>query len=279
MIEEKEKFLYEKNTIDELLRSSLRYTKRTEFYKFINFINRMKHYSRFNSMLIYSQNPEVTFFGGTSYWKNKHSRSINANSRPYIILAPMSPVMVVYDLKDTIGVLSPDEFIKKGLGRNPHEVIGEIKEETFKYAIEKLKKWGVIVNIMPLPYFDEAKISLLVENDIEITLKQGLTISKQFAVLIHEVAHLFLGHTKHEQLICKSVKKPIRFYPRELTTSSKELEAETVSYLICHKLGIEIRAAEYLSRFIESEEDIYNFSFETVIKTTDKIEDLLVREC
>jgi hypothetical protein len=52
------------------------------------------------------------------------------------------------------------------------------------------------------------------------------------------------------------------------------LEAETVSFLLCKKLGLETRAAEYIAAYIKSEEDLIKFSYETVIKMADKIENL-----
>jgi hypothetical protein len=52
------------------------------------------------------------------------------------------------------------------------------------------------------------------------------------------------------------------------------LEAETVSFLICKKLGLETRAAEYIASFIKSDDDRQKFSYENVIKMADKIESI-----
>ena len=93
----------DKFAIDDLLRRSWKLRTKKEFTKFFDFIARFHHYSRYNTMLVYIQNEAVTFFGGIWYWKKKFNRTIKENARPYIILAPNGPVMLVYDIFDTEG--------------------------------------------------------------------------------------------------------------------------------------------------------------------------------
>lgn len=50
-----------------------------------------------------------------------------------------------------------------------------------------------------------------------------------------------------------------------------------MSFLICRKLGLEIRSAEYIAGYIKSEDDIKQFSQIVVNKTADKIESLFIR--
>jgi len=65
---------------------------------------------------------------------------------------------------------------------------------------------------------------------------------------------------------------------RKMTRTAEELEAETISFLICKKLGLETRAAEYLAGYISSEKDLEQFSHELVIKTADKIEEIFLKK-
>lgn len=62
-----------------------------------------------------------------------------------------------------------------------------------------------------------------------------------------------------------------------MARTAEELEAETVSYLICHKLGLITKSAEYIAGYIKSDEDLLLFNYEVVIKTADKIEKLFVK--
>ena len=89
----------EKSTIDELLKRGWHFKDSNEFVQFFNFIARFHHYSRYNTMLVYIQNRAVTFFGGVSYWQKYFGRIVKENARPYIILSPKGPIMLVYDGK------------------------------------------------------------------------------------------------------------------------------------------------------------------------------------
>jgi len=104
-----------------------------------------------------------------------------------------------------------------------------------------------------------------------------MSSEENLAVLIHELAHLFLGHTGHREIFHEEKDKSTKILQRKLSRSAQELEAETISYLICHKLGLESRSAEYLAVYIKSDNDILEFSYEAVIKTADKIEKLFIK--
>ncbi len=276
--EQTDSFINDKFTIDDLLHRSWQLRDSKEFANFFNFIARFQHYSRFNTMLVYIQNNAVTFFGSVSYWKNKFGRKVKPGARPYIILAPKGPVMLVYDIFDTEGKESPNELLEKGLGREPFEVNGAFDERIFSTAVEEARRWGITVNIKPLSYFNAGYITTILTGNLEICLKEGLRPNQNFTVLIHELAHLFLGHTGHQTLRYQNTEKHLNLPLRKLTTTTEELEAEAVSFLLSKKIGLESRSAEYIAGYIKSEDDLLNFSYETVIKTADKIEKLFVRE-
>jgi hypothetical protein len=267
----------DKFAIDDLLKRGWQFKNSEDFTKFLNFIANFDHYSRYNTMLVYVQNRNVTFFGGPSYWKKKFHRTVKKDARPYLILTPNGPVMLVYDIFDTNGVETADEFLAKGLGHKPLEVKGHLSEDVLLHAIKEANNWGIKVSFKPLSYFNGGSITTVYTNgDTEISLKEGLMNEEYFRILMHELAHLFLGHTGHKGLYYKNSTKPIALPIRELSTTAEELEAETVSYLICRKLGLEARSAEYIADYIKDENDLLQFSHETVIKIADKIERLFV---
>lgn len=273
---ENENLINDKFTIDELMKRSWIYRNSEEFVRFFNFIASFYHYSRFNAMLVYIQNRAVTFFGGISFWKKKFNRNVKPDARPYIILAPMGPVMLVYDIFDTEGKESPEEFLKRGLGRKPFDVKGELNPQIFKQSIQTAEQWGIKIMYIPLSYFNAGYITTIFKGRLEICLKEGMSNEENFAVLIHELAHLFLGHTGHRELRQLPGEKKIILLRKKLSRAVEELEAETVSYLICFKLGLETRSAEYFAGYIKSENDLLQFSYETVIKTADRIEKMFV---
>lgn len=272
----------EKLSIDELFNRSKKYRKSEEFSRFINFIASFNHYSRFNTMLVYLQNESVTFFGGANFWQNKFNRTVQENARPYVILQPFGPVMLVYDIFETDGEETAQEFLEKGLGQKPFEVKGRINPEILDETIELATSWGIKISFKPLSLFNEGYVTTIHKGYIEIVLKLGMGYKENLAVLIHELAHLFLGHTGHRVLRQsrrknKGKSKEIKLFNRKLSRTAEELEAETISFLICKRLGLETKAAEYLSGYITSEQDLKEFSYELVIKTADKIEDIFLK--
>lgn len=268
--------IIDKFTIDELLHRSWKHKDSKEFFKFFNFIASFNHYSRFNTMLVYLQNEAVTFFGGTAFWKKRFNRTIKEDARPYVILAPMAPVMMVYDVMDTEGVDSPQKFLEEGLGRKPIEVIGKIHPAVLEKTMQKAKEYGIKIILKDQSYFKGGHITTIASGKLEIALNSNNSVEERFSVLIHELAHLFLGHTGHKELI--NSEKKIKLLQRKLTRTAEELEAETVSFLLCKKLGLETRAAEYIAGYIKNEDDLIKFSYETVIKMADKIEELFLKE-
>lgn len=269
------KFKNDKYTIDELFKRSLQFKNSTDFQKFFKFIASFNHYSRYNTMLVYIQNPAVTFFGGTSFWKSR-GRSINKDAKPLLILYPNGPIMIAYDIFDTYGKLSPEDYLKEGLGKEVYKVNGKISKERYDKIVEIVKSWGINVIYKPLSFFNGGYITTIFRGNLDIALKENMTLEQNFSVLIHELAHLFLGHTGHQSIKQHNKEKSIKFQTRKLTRTTEELEAETVSFLICSRIGLITNASDYLAGYIKSNEDIENFSYELVIKTADKIESMFI---
>jgi hypothetical protein len=271
----------DKLTIDELFKRSKKYQGSDEFFRFFNFISRFKHYSRFNNMLVYLQDESVTFFAGANYWQKKFNRTVNENARPYVILQPFSPVMLVYDVFQTEGIESPQEFLENGLGSNSFEIKGNINPQILDDAIAIATSWGIKISIKPLSYFNAGYVTTIFKGKLEIALKEGLSYEQILATLIHELGHLFLGHTGHIHIRQSSIdakEKEIELVQRKMSQTAEELEAETISFLICKKLGLETRSAEYLAGYITCEKDLLDFSYEIVIKTADKIEEIFLKK-
>lgn len=272
-LDPEQKEINDKYTIDELFKRSLRYKSSKDFTKFFTFIASFNHYSRYNTMLVYIQNPEVTFFGGSSFWKQRN-RTINVEAKPLLILCPNGPMMCVYDIYDTLGKKSVDEFLKDGLGTTSMK--GFISQKLYDNLLKSVTNWGIKVLFKPLSFFHGGYITTIFSGRLEIVLKENATKEENFSVLIHELAHLFLGHTGHKTLNHLYLKKFIKLSDHKLSKTAKELEAETVSFLICCKVGLKTNAAEYLAGYIKDEKDLAEFNYELVIKTADKLEKLFL---
>ncbi len=91
------------SSIDSLLQQSREYRGSDKFAEMIAFMGKFREYAPFNNMLVRLQNPACSFFATESHWRKKFRASLKDDARPMLILAPMRPVMLVYDLDQVIG--------------------------------------------------------------------------------------------------------------------------------------------------------------------------------
>jgi hypothetical protein len=77
----------------------------------------------------------------------------------------------------------------------------------------------------------------------ELLLNSGLSAEAQYGTLVHELAHLYCGHLGTPNG---------RWWPdrRDLSHDVREFEAESVSYLVCTRLGIDTASDEYLAGYV-----------------------------
>lgn len=267
---------YEKEiqSVDALLQQSLWLKGTSEFVRMFDLIGRLSHYSRYNTLLVYLQNNDVEVFGGAGYWKKNFGRLIKKGARPYIILAPKGPVMVVYDVVDTTGEESVEAFLERVSQVKSTQVSGSVSEAKLKSAIEESSAWGIKVRYELMTLFEGGYITTVrsLSEKPTIALKKGMTTAENVAVLVHELAHLLLGHTGHTRLENKSNKKHMTLVPRTVSRNMEELEAEVTSFLVCKRLGFENRSAKYLAGYIRNDEERRLFPYDLVIKTAEKIE-------
>ncbi|MBC7885183.1 MAG: hypothetical protein H7X99_06895 [Saprospiraceae bacterium] len=94
--------------------------------------------------------------------------------------------------------------------------------------------------------------------------------AENFATVVHELAHLFLGHLGS----FKNEKFPVRKNEVIANKTLMEMEAESVSYLVLSRLSLENKSAEYLAFYKAKPADIKRISMDLVLKTASKIEDM-----
>jgi hypothetical protein len=114
------------------------------------------------------------------------------------------------------------------------------------------------IRMEPDPHDAEAR-----KYRIQINRNHAPAIS--FATLAHELGHLFLGHLGRD----KALKIPGRSHVKH---SQKELEAESVSYIICERNGVKSKSHTYLSNFVNENTTIDEIDVYQVMRATDQVE-------
>ena len=274
------------NSIDELFQRSLRFRDTSEFFSFFNFIGKVLHYSHYNAMLVYWQNKNVKYFGTPGYWKNQFKRIVKPDARPYVIIVPFGPAALVYDLYETEGKESPEDFIKNGLRGGFFKVNGNLPEVLLKEIIRNLAEYNISVEFKYFRFNKGGETNDYSNNSVKISISDEFTPEEAFATLIHELAHNFLGHLGEKYLIKKnpnSEKKEgeklekIHIKARNVSSSIREIEAEVVSYIVCSRWNLEKDPTKYMSWHI-SQENLSKISVEKIIKVADKIENTFLEK-
>jgi hypothetical protein len=257
-------------SIDELFHRSVELRSTEKFIDFIQFTSRLRHYSLFNNALVYMQNPQVSYYATEVHWRKAFNRILKADARPMVILAPMTPVLFVYDWSDTEGEGTLPEMAE-GL----FDVEGILPEGLLEKTVKNCERFKFVVKRRSMGTLQAGKVfsPRWMETGYRRTqhVKAFITINTKFddeaayATLCHELAHVFLGHLGNDA---------DEWWPnrRDLPTNPGELEAEAVSYLVLNRLGLETKSAEYLAGYIHSPDDLKNISPGSIVKVASLIE-------
>ena len=106
-----------------------------------------------------------------------------------------------------------------------------------RYCTGYLSDIGTPIAKKPLP--KSTKVPLW----FELLLKSVLSAEARYGTLVHELAHLYCGHLGTPNA---------RWWPdrQNLSHAVREFEAESVSYLVCTRLGIDTASDEYLAGYV-----------------------------
>jgi hypothetical protein len=263
--------------LDELFLIAGQFTTRAAYADLLHFIARFRMYSPFNAMLVHTQMPGARFVATPKRWGQHYKRTIHPGARPITILQPKGPVLFVFDVSDTSPLPGAPELPESIT--NPFAIHrGKEKGELDK-TIENAKRDGVRVHQREFgsqqagqietsntrdvfrfpdpPTFKEKRKNVPVR--YELLLNSHQSREEQYATLVHELGHLYCGHLGSPNKQCWSDR-------RSLDWQVVECEAESISYLVCTRLGIETPSAEYLAGYLGEGGKMPPISLETVIK-------------
>lgn len=251
-----------KSQLDELFKRSLDYRKSDIFFEAIQFATKFKDYAPYNNLLVKIQNPSCVYYATEKDWIEKFERTIKEDGRPMLILAPMHPVMLVYDLDQTEGKDFPEHF------KDFATVSGDWNEKHLVNLLENANRYLIPAQFKELGSLSAGFATTRLKNTqfkLRIAIHDNLSESSKFSVLVHEMAHIFLGHLGKD----KDDWWPCRV---NLSHSTVEIEAESVSYIVCNRLGIETSAPSYLAGHLRNNEVPKTISVDLIFKVAGKLE-------
>jgi hypothetical protein len=267
-----------RTALDELFTLARKYNSSDAYLELVRFIGRFRFYSPFNAMLIYTQMPGAHFVCTARRWRRDYRREIKIDARPIVILQPMGPILFVFDASDTAPL--PNERPLPVLAKDPFQVRSGKIGEQLALTIENAKRDGVRVSeradgaqragsiqralagqhleftIAKKPVHKSRQIPLW----YELLLNSRLSDEARYATLVHELAHLYCGHLGTPNG---------RWWPdrQNLLHAVREFEAESVSYLVCARLGIDTASEEYLAGYVRKFPVTPSISLDRVMKS------------
>ena len=254
------------STIDALIHSSAKYRNTAAFQEMIDFIGRFRDYAPFNVLLVRIQNPSCSFFATASHWRKKFGRTLKEDARPMVLLAPMRPVFLVYDVDQTEGRELPKEL------NNFARFTGSWNPSWLENAIRSATSHRIRVNIKNLSSTQAGFATIdgaANKWKMRIAIHDGLDGPSQFGVLCHELAHVLLGHLGTDQ---------DRWWPGRLVDRhTAEIEAEAVAHIVAARFGLAGNSATYICRHLKSGELPKTVSLDYIAKTAGHIEQMARR--
>ena len=232
--------------LDQLLAESRLYRNGKDFQELLDFVVRLRNLAPFNAMLLQVQKPGLRFAASAHDWRVRFGRTLAEGARPLLILWPFGPVALVYDVVDTEGDDLPKDVA------SCFRASGQMNEERLTALQALLAAKSIHCYLVDAGDARAGAIRVVrrAGADKEI-IRYSLHINRhhvpptQFGTLSHELGHLFLGHLGRDPRL----HVPDR---RHVDHAGKELEAESVAYVVCRRNGIELISHTYLSNFVNS---------------------------
>ncbi len=269
------------SALDRLFQETRLYRTSAEFREVMEFTKRFRTHAPYNCFLLHMQRPGAEFVANTHYWKKRYNRTIKPGVRPLIILVPFGPVDFVYDVRDTEGDPVPERIVDffgaKGtltpgvwnLTKINCErewiAVGEDAQRDSLAGCIRAASAGTTVMVRTGRTPDGKEIWEKRGAKYAITLNKDHTLVTRYATLVHELAHLYCGHlgTPNE-----------KWWPdrRQVDLPTREFEAESVSWLICERLGIENPSVRYLDGYLAKNREVPKIALELVLKAAGHIE-------
>jgi hypothetical protein len=257
-----------RSLLDQLLDDSRLYRKGSDYQALLDFVVRLRNFAPFNATLLQIQKPGLSYAASAPDWRDRFDRHIKDGARPLLVLRPFGPVALVYDVQDTDGAALPAgvaSFTAEG-GMTP----GGLDACSRKLAGKGIE-WSCVDagdNLAGSIRLLTRSVNPEAPSRYRMAVNRNHNVNVQFATLTHELGHLFLGHLGAD----KYLKVPDR--PR-IEHRQRELEAESVAYIVCGRNGVDNNSKSYLAAFVKEDTTAEKLDLYQVMRAAGQVETLL----
>ncbi|MCH4156631.1 MAG: ImmA/IrrE family metallo-endopeptidase [Muribaculaceae bacterium] len=276
--------------IQDLFENAKKYRNSRDFTNLLNVLARYKGYSVFNLLLMYVQKPDFQMPLPRERWEKQFHRKIKSDACPLVILQPFAPVMFVYDVDNTYSdaIEDYDDALQKALDEleQPYKATGKDIDDKYRHIINNLQYFGITFGtfragasngafirqsenheITKVTINSRQPFRILWNMPFEIKVNDSQDEPTRLASIAHELGHFFCGHLAYKDWW--------DFYSYNQSHKVKEFEAETVSYLVCTRLGMQTTAERYIASFIDDDGNIPEINISAVALAVNEVEQMM----
>lgn len=269
---QEQQYLFEtedaRSLLDQLLADSRLYTSSADYKALLDFVVRLRNFAPFNAMLLQVQKPGLTYAASARDWHDRFGRAPKEGARPLLILWPFGPVALVYDVLDTEGDDLPQDVAS-------FFAQGPIDQARLVSFTARLNKRGIECHAIDAGDGKAGSIRVVKRGATDkdstlyrMSVNRNHATNVQFATLVHELGHLFLGHLGPDKVL----NVPAR---RSIAHRQIELEAESVSFLVCARNGVTSKAEAYVATYVEQNTTIDEVDLYQIMRAAGQVEGLL----
>jgi hypothetical protein len=235
----------------------------------LDFVSRLRNFVPFNAMLLHIQKPGLMYAASAWDWKTRFNRTVKEGARPLLILWPFGPVAFVYDKEDTEGDELPADV------EHTFHAVGTVTKRTIAGFVHHLANRGIDLKLIAfgdgkagyvIAVRRSAEPKVLPEYHVRLNAEHDANV--QFVTLVHELGHLYLGHLGPDKFL-KIAERPV------LTYDQKELEAESLAYLVCSRHGVTSKSESYLTNHVQPDTTVEKLDFYVLLKAAGQVETVL----
>lgn len=254
--------------IDELYRAASEPGARPPWMDLFNRIAGQTHMAPFNLMLADLQRPGARYVAFPQKWR-EIGRTVKPAAIPIVVLWPFCPVRCAYELSDTTGDPYDDALLDRVFGE-PVPIRDGLIDRLARRALKEdridIRKVslaaGLAGDAWAIDVDQNAKVKPTGPGWV-VRVNSNLNESAQFTTLIHELAHVYLGH-----LGGNGKKWPNR---RPEGLDVREFEAEAVTFIVGKRFGLNPNSAEYLNGYLK-DKTIEHVSHSAIARAAGRIE-------
>lgn len=215
-------------------------------------------------MLVRLQRPGATYVATEKDWRIRFKRWIKEDAIPILILAPMTPIMCIYDVEDTEGTSLPE------LVDNFAKVDGELDPRVLQNTLDNCQRKLIEVAFKPFGKLSGGYATTKVSDNnfkMRIVINERYSTEQRYSVLCHEIAHILLGHLGGDE---------DGWWPTRMNLShrSVEIEAESVAFMVCARAGLVSTAESYLARHNPEPSQLAKISVDSMVRVAGLIESM-----